>query len=144
MRFVYNIPYVEVTPLQFGMSVRDVTSLLGPPSMVVTTKKGELDYRYTDCSIRFSVTSNDLVEVIFYPSADLSIEGVNLFSQVDSYKELLAKDGGTLEFVGVLLLPKYGITLTGFHDSNPSELSITVFTENRMDHLLNKFKPYIF
>ena len=142
MKYSLTIPYIEVLPLRFGMTEDDVTSLIGFPIKRLTTRKGELDYRYADCSIRFSKDEKKFVEVGFFPSADIIIDGKNLFKFPEYHRILIEKDGDALEYVGVLFLPKFGITLTGFHDSNPSEQSITAFKQGRLDHIIHNFRPF--
>jgi hypothetical protein len=142
MQFTLHIPYEEVQPLRFGMVEADIVAILGPPGKKLRTRKGEHDLRYEDCSIRLASDSGQMVEIGFYPDADVLIDGINLFQSPQSYRTLLAKDGGTLEFAGVLFLPSYGITLTGFHDLNASERSVTAFVKGRLDHLLSRFQPF--
>jgi hypothetical protein len=142
MRFVLSIPYVEVFPLKFGMSKDEAMAIMGWPDSRIITRNGELDLRYHTCSLRFSKDIEQLVEIGFFPSADILVDGINLFREPDYYRVLIDKDAGVLEYVGVLFFPYYGITLTGFHDSNASERTITAFVRGRMDHLIEKFQPF--
>jgi hypothetical protein len=144
MQFILSDPYRAVNPLRFGMPENEIVSILGLPVKKIRTRRQEHDLRYDYCSIRLSPDSMQLVEIGFYNNADILIDGSNPFTDVDNYKNLIKKDAGVLEFAGVLFLPSYGITLTGFHESNPSEQTVTAFIKGRLDHLLDRFSPFRF
>lgn len=142
MKFTLTTPYVEVSPLKFGMTEAEAISILGSPEMRLLTKKRDVDLRYPFGSLCFSGSTDKLAEIMFFPTAEITIEGINLFLNPEFYQVLIRKDGSALEYVGVLFLPHYGIGLTGFHDDNPSERSVAAYTGGRLDHLLKNFKPF--
>ncbi len=141
MTFILK-PYVEVGPIKFGMSESDLISIIGPPIKILTNRRGEPDYLYSDFSIRFSSDERKIVEVGFLPTADFYVDGIDVFRDTTAFYRLVQSDGYPYEYVGFIVLFRFGLTLTGFHDNDKSQKAATAFEKGRWEHLKPKLKPF--
>lgn len=140
---MYEIePYVSVGPLSFGLSQREVKSLLGEPVRTSVNRRGETDFQYPDTNVRFSSANLTLVEVGISPSTPATIKGVNLFDDPDALNKLVALDRTASEYYGFIVLFHLGITMTGFHDGDDSQRAVTAFIRGRWDHLRESMQPF--
>jgi len=134
------ISYVGAEPIFFGMTEPQVLSLVGQPLSATVNDLGERDAQYESLSIRYSKKDGTVVEIGFDKSAKVTFRGMDLFVYRDAYRQLLAQDSSPYEYFGFIVLLDLGMTLTGFHDHDPSQLAVTVFTRGRWDPLKAKFK----
>lgn len=132
-------PYVGVGPLRFGMSENDVLLSLGKPTKEGPNRRGELTYLYSTFNLVFA-KDEGVVEIAFYPGAQLEIDNISMFQDASALEKLIAVDSQVKEYVGILLFPSLGVTLSGFH--NEDSETVTAFAKGRLDHLVHKFKPF--
>lgn len=137
------IPYQSVGPIRFGAPSTELTKALGAPRRIDKNRRGEPDYEYEGFNVRLSDKDQRVVEVGFSPSVDVRLDDVEIFSSPSAFEELIKKDGSPFEYVGFIILLNLGITLTGFHDNDPSQKAVTAFTKGRWDGLRAKFKQYV-
>lgn len=135
-------PYTSVGPLRFDMSEDAVVSTVGRPLGVEKTSLGEVEYRYSGMSTRFSSTDGRLTEVAFLPEAELMVDDIDVFRDRRALEMLILKDGRPYEYVGFLIMLRLGMTLTGFHDADESQKAATVFSRGRWDQLKPQFTCY--
>lgn len=136
------VPYVGAKPLLFGMTQEQVIQLCGHPTHLTPDNLSELNAQYTTFGIRYSKADQRLVEIGFVPEAKVFLNGSNIFGDRQSFSKLLSLDSCPYEYVGFIVLLDLGITLTGFHDDDPSQLAVTAFVRGRWDHLKAKFKKF--
>lgn len=136
------ISYVGAKPLLFGMNQGQVEAIIGPPQNMTTNGFGEPDASYQSFSIRYSKQNKTLVEIGFSPTAIVTIRGINPFTQESAFRDLVRQDSSPYEYVGFIILLDLGITLTGFHDRDPSQLAITAFARGRLDDMKSQFKRF--
>jgi hypothetical protein len=136
------VSYVGVKPLLFGMTEAQVEKLLGRPLDVIINDLGERDVEYKNFSLRYSREDATLVEVGLLPRSNVTIRGIDLFNNPKAFETLLREDSCPLEVHGFVVLLNLGITLTGFHDNDPSQLAATAFVRGRWDHLKPKLKKF--
>jgi hypothetical protein len=137
------MPYQGAGELRFGMSEEKVCSLYGRPGSEATNFLMERDLTFELFSSRFSKEDRTLVEIGFAPNANVYFRGVNLFQDSRAFQMLLAADGDPYESLGFIILLKIGITMTGFHDNDLSQLAVTLFTRGRWDRLRSKMKKFV-
>lgn len=139
------ISYVGAKPLLFGMTERQVEAIVGPPVRITKDDDlGETEASYDAFNIQYSKQNKALVEIGFSKTARVTILGINPFTQKNGFRDLLRQDSCPYEYVGFIILLDLGITLTGFHDKDPSQLAITAFVRGRLDHLKSKFQRFQF
>jgi hypothetical protein len=51
-------------------------------------------------------------------------------------------DGAPQDLYGFIVLRRLGITVTGIHDDDESQMAVTVFCEGAFDNLLPKAIPF--
>lgn len=132
------VPYVGAGALRFGMPEREIASILPEPLRKGKNRRKELTYHFSEFSLVFSQDS--LVEITYYPQADLQLFGVDLFRDPESLKKLAEFDPSLLEYVGILYFPSLGITLSGFQNGEPK--TVTAVARERLSHVASKFQPY--
>lgn len=135
------VSYQSAGPLRFGMNPEEVATVVGHPQSISNDPDGELGYEFGKFIARIAPTQG-LVEVGFAPVVPVFLGGLDIFSTPGAFKELVQKDGLPFEFVGFIILLNLGITLTGFHDEEPSDRAVTAFAKGRWDHLRPNFKEY--
>jgi hypothetical protein len=138
------ISYVGAKPLLFGMTEAQVESLVGRPLGTMLNNLGERNAQYELFSVRYSHQSGALLEIGFSSGAKVMIHGLDLFGDKEAFPKLLREDSCPFEYFGFVILLDLGITLTGFHDNDASQLAVTAFVRGRWDHLKDKFKKLRF
>jgi hypothetical protein len=136
------ISYVGAKPLLFGMTRGQVEAIVGPPEIMTTNYSGEPDAMYKLFSIRYSKQEKTLVEIGFSRAANVTIDGMNPFTQKNAFRDLVRRDSCPYESYGFIILLDLGITLTGFHDNDPNQLAITAFTRGRWDGERSDLKKF--
>lgn len=71
------------------------------------------------------------------------MDGLDLFREHEAFQKLLRKDSCPYEYFGFVILLDLGITLTGFHDEDEFQRSVTAFTHGRWDQSKGKFKKLV-
>lgn len=133
-------PYTAVGPVKFGMSLGRVRNLLGEPSILTKNRRGDLVLRYAGLHVTVSVER--VVEVEVLPETPLSLAGVDVFGDPSALKALCGLDGDAQHCLGAIILMNLGISLTGFHDGNESQKSVTAFARGRFDILKSKMMRF--
>jgi hypothetical protein len=136
------IPYRSIGPIRFGMSADELTAAVGKPVNVSKSRLGETEYKYPGFRVALSAKDGRVVEVGVVPDTELVLDGIKIFSAPDSFDTLVRKDGDPYEYLGFIIFPNLGITMTGFHDKDESQKAVTVFAKGRWDGLKSKLKKY--
>ncbi len=134
------VSYVGAKPLLFGMTEDQAERAIGSPLKTSVNFLGEKNSNYEGFNVSYSAQSGGLVEAGFSSDVNVVIRGMELFREPEAFGKLLQEDSCPYEYVGFVILLDLGITLSGFHDNDPYQLSITAFTRGRWDHLKGKFK----
>src|SRR4026208_732049 len=135
-------PYQSIGPIRFGMSADELTAAVGKPVNVSKSRLGEIEFKYPAFRVALSAKDGRVVEVGVVPGTELVLDGIKIFSSPDSFDKLVKKDGDPYEYVGFIIFPNLGITMTGFHDKDESQKAVTVFANGRWDSVKSKFKRY--
>lgn len=133
-------PYRGVGRLRFGMSDTEVIAMMGEPTLPMARRQG-CDLWYFD-KITLIFENKSLVEIGCTRDSSTMINGVDLFLDPFSFKKLCAMDGDPKEILGAIILFNLGISLTGFHDNDYDQLSVTAFERGRWDSLRPKMRDY--
>ena len=83
-----------------------------------------------------------MVEIGFFPAAEVTIHGINVFTEKNAFRDLLRQDSCLYESCGFIILLNLGITLTGFDDNDPDQLAVTAFVRGRWDGEKSDFKKF--
>jgi hypothetical protein len=130
------VPYVGAGPLRFGMTPDQVHQTVGAPRRVKHAA-GMLREIYPFEALLIFEGAPDalrLVEMGFdRRCADVSYAGVKLFGipPRDALRRLLRDDTHVGEYLGRLILPTLGITMTGFHSGSEEAVAVTAFERGR-------------
>jgi len=135
------VPLKGAAPILFGMPRSQVHQLLGKPG--VESKESdswgpalELNVGYaSDGTVNHIGLSPGAFELRF---RDELVWVPN--SRQDPNPLFLRYEVNPMERLGFLVFPTIGITTTGFHDDDPSQLAITAFPHGAWDESLLKAK----
>ena len=138
------VTYKSFGSINFGMSENEVIKQLGNPSYTRTNNERELEYHYDDVIVRYDAASRFVREVTLLPKAsgEFQINDMVLDWHDDFFKTLCQVDGEPYETYGVIVLFNLGITLTGFHDGDESQKSLSAFSLGDWDMFKGKMKSY--
>lgn len=143
MAMAFNIePFIGALPVRFDMQRSFVHRLLGPPeaSHSIWDKSGTTDY-WNESRINVAYDNAGVVKHIgFCPGGcELSVCGTLIWTlddQSDPNPHLIRRDPTPVESVGILIYPALGISTSGFHDGDESQLSLTVSPAGTWDDIL--------
>ena len=136
------VPYQSVGPIRFGMSSAELVQAVGAPTNSRENSSGELSFQYPAFSVRLSAKDQTVAEAGFSSANDVRLGDVNIFGSITAFEKLAELDGNPLEYLGFIVLLNLGITMTGFHDDDPSDRAVTVFARGRWDDLRPDLKEY--
>jgi hypothetical protein len=137
------ISYVGAKPLLFGMTQDEVGKIIVEnPRAQRFNDSGEFNVQYASFSIRYSVADSRLVEIGFSDSAKVLFGPIDVFQDPSAFSNLVRQDSCPYECFGFIVLLDLGVTLTGFHDNDPSQLSITAFIRGRWDFMKPRFRKF--
>jgi hypothetical protein len=135
-------PYEGVDELAFGMAEADVIATLGAPMRVSETRGGDKELQYHDRFVYLTGPERRFVEVVFLPSAEVSVAGIDVFGDSLSFSRLVQLDGSPLESVGTVVFLRLGIAVSGLHDGDEEQKSLAAFARGRWDSLKDRLKPF--
>ena len=136
------VGYSHVGPLKFGDPLERCVREFGDPDCENRQNGNELNLHYSDKICRFSGKDNLFVEATLIPGAIGSINGVNISWNPDFLKSVLILDSSPLEYLGFVVLDDIGLSMTGFHDDDSSQLAITLYSSGRWSTFLSKGRPF--
>jgi hypothetical protein len=133
-------PYIGALPMKFGTHRDMVHRVLGPPesSDPIWDNSGFCEhYDFRKCGYNVGYDNAWLANHMgFGPGpVDLSINGQTIWTpmrQSDPNPIFLTLDPDPLTCVGLLCFLQLGVTTTGFHDDDPNQLAITVFSRDKV------------
>lgn len=128
-------PYTSVGPVRLGMSRADLHAALGTPSQSRKSRFNQniLDYWNGEgLSITSTGEQGHVIEVGFgSEQANAEVAGVKLFARrgADVFRDLCLLDGAAKQDVGIAVLFKLGVSLSGFEVHDQDERAVTVFAK---------------
>ncbi len=129
-----------IHPLLLGMDRDQTTRTMGEePTTSASLLPDEEVLRYGDA--RVVMRDGRAVEVSLVPSARVLFEGKALFDDPSVWRDLVAADGDAREVLGFIVLPHLRLTLTGFHDGDRGQRSVSAFEPGRWDRLECEMRP---
>ena len=126
-------PYVGVGPILLGTSRHDIQVLLGRPSNSRTSRFSSrvLDHWAVEgLTITSEHENGTILEVGFGAEQQhAEVNGIHIFAKQGPtvLRALCLLDGSPQEDVGMTVLFKLGMTLTGFLDATEDDRAVTVF-----------------
>lgn len=135
-------PLIGPLPISFGMTQREIESLLGEPINRGRNYIGETEWNYGHFHIVFG-DENNVVEVGFSRSTALYFKKIDLFRDDMAFAGILDGTSDTYDCSGTIVIPSLGITLTGFHNEDEVDgKGVTVFAKGRWDEELKTCEPF--
>ena len=134
------IPYKCAGPITFEMTEDDVRKTAGEPLSVSTNFFGTKSFIYDEINIGFSRNSGKVKHIGFGCGINVEIANIEVFKDSNAFEKLLTMDGDPYESVGFIVLVKFGISLTGFHDED--EKSVNAFARGEHDDIKEKGRRF--
>lgn len=135
-------PYHGAGPVRFGMTQDEVVATAGKPALIRKVGDGEIDMRYSDYFVRLGAADQAVSEIGFSQRASVKVNGIDVFGDPRAFDKLTQIDGDPFESVGIVVLMQLGIALTGFHDAEDEQKSLTAFRRGRWDEAKNEMRSY--
>jgi hypothetical protein len=130
-----------IHPLLLGMDRKQTDRMMGEePTISGSRLPKEEVLRYANA--RVAMRDGRAVEVSVVPPATVLFGGKSLFDIPSVWRELVAADGDAREVLGFIVLPGLRIALTGFHDGDRGQRSVSAFEPGRWDQLASEMKPF--
>jgi hypothetical protein len=134
------VPFVGVGALRFGMTAKDVIVILGEAASNSKSYLGnKVEFRPETNDLLVTYDDNGLaIDFGFFPSErELSFKENKIFQMkgLDTLKEMLKYDSNPYEHLGIIYFLNLGIRLSGFHDDDFSQKSVTVSKKGRLDKI---------
>lgn len=139
-------PHVGVDDLVFGLSAREVLTLLGPPKAARKTARGEISETRGPDQPRVTLASDRLVELSYMAAAGaLVLDDEDLFAGEGllHLRRMQANYGPLFTHVGFVVCLEAGIAVTGFQDGNLSQKTVTVFERGRWNRFAGHLAPIV-
>lgn len=139
-------PFLGVGPIKFGMSPKEVESVIGRADSFDQDIGYIREYRHTDLPI-VSYDHNCVTEIeAFYDVKKIIFKSRLIFEEPGrSILQFLEhENGGAALNVGVVLFNNIGITTGRLDQSSPSDWSITAFSQGLWDDRISRFKKITF
>jgi hypothetical protein len=137
----FRIVHGGIHPLILGMEREQITRIMSEePTTSASRLPNEDVLRYGDA--RVVMRDGRAVEVSLVPPARVLFQGKALFDDRSVWRELVAADGDAREVLGFVVLPRLGLTLTGFHDSDDGQRSVSAFAPGRWERFEAEMKPF--
>lgn len=134
-------PYESVGWIRFGITEREVHSILGEP-LRSRSKESEIELFYPSIIVRLSADSNSVIEMSLLPESDARLGNIRIFSDEGGWMKLLQRENGPQEMQGFLVLFDLGIALTGFHDGAAVDRTVTAFMRGRWDGIRSRMTSW--
>ena len=137
------VSYTSAGPIRFGMSQDELKDVIGPPIRMGKNFIGNATWTYRDFDVQLSAVDDIVIQAGFTPQVGVDLDGIDIFRLPSAFEDLIKKDGQPFESNGFIILLRLGITLTGFHDNDPSQKAVTAFARGVWDDSRARFKPYV-
>lgn len=134
-------PYEGAGPIVFGMNAEEVVASIGSPKSSIKNRRGETVFRYEERNITLS--NEGVVEVELLQESDTYLCDVAVFSDPNALRKLCVLDGAPKECLGAVILMNLGVSVTGLHNQDDSQTSISLFVRGRFDVLRSQMEPYL-
>ena len=132
-----------IHPLLLGMDREQLDRAMGEESTSDSAHlPNEVAIRYPAANARVVMRDGRAVEVSLVPPAKVLFEAKSLFDGSSVWRELVGTDGDARLVLGFIVLPRLGLTLTGFHDRDIGQLAVTSFERGRWSSLEGQMKPF--
>jgi hypothetical protein len=138
--------FVGALPLRFGMTSEDVKAVLGEDGKVSTNFLGGMSLNYyrtgADICIGFDKDSGLATHFGLGKLSTVRFRGLDVFGDATAWQSIVRMSSDCHEWVGFVHCCDLGLSLSGFHDGDTSQLGICVYPEGRYDKHRPKFKPF--
>ncbi len=132
-------PYIGVGELKFGMRRAEAYQILGNPNSSKNSRfSKEVTEYWMDNGLQLVFSGmgaeHQLLEISLYSNVhDVILQGIPIYKAPSkaTYLSLCKLDGNPREKVGVTILFKFGIAISGFLHVDTDAKSITVFQNGR-------------
>lgn len=134
--------YHTLDGVPFGTSLDECKRSFGPPSKERVNRLKEAELFYEKFVMRFRPGALTLREVTLLPKCEGQLNGAKIEWNMEFFRWVCREDGSPKEHLGFVICDRLGVAMTGFHDSDTSQLAITCYSKNDWDAYLGKAKPF--
>lgn len=136
--------YQTVNEVHFGSSESVVTDAFGKPTYKRVNHEGEIELHYSNYLIRLDSATKLFREFTLLPGCETRINDVDV-DWSDTFLHVVQRlDPELVEVLGFILSLKLGISFSGFHDGDRSQMAIHAFRRGDWDRFRERMKPFHF
>jgi hypothetical protein len=139
---LYAEPYIGALPVRFGMTTVEVAAAIGPPRLVEPGVFGTTNEARPGLMIGYSQADKTVYEVNCHAGVSLIYERDDLFGLLDPISFLRLFDPNPVLWVGFVIFLELGIQLSGFHDNDEPQRSISLIKRGTWADFIEDFKPF--
>lgn len=138
------ISFEGALPLKFGMLPDEVAGILGPPRVAAPNWQGILCYGYDapDVNVGFGGEGQSANHFGFTRGSKVLFQGLDLFGDPMAWRAVVARSHDCHEYLGTVTCCDLGLEMSGFHEDDPSQLSVVVFPQGAREKYRSRFKPF--
>jgi hypothetical protein len=137
-------PYQTVNEVHFGSSESEVTAAFGEPSHKRVNQEAEIELHYTNYIIRLDAETRLFREFTLLPGCVARVNDVDV-DWNDTFLSVVQRiDPELVEVLGFVLSLKLGLSFSGFHDGDLSQMAIHAFQRGDWDRFRKRMKPFHF
>jgi hypothetical protein len=129
-------PGIGALPLRLGMTLDEVTSLLGPAKPTKANDSEQLEVQfYPWCVVSYLVSDQTLQHIGFGRHSPLRYNGKSPFHENsrEFFNEMLALDAEPYAWKDTVYFLKLKLWITGFFDEDPSDQALSLFLPGVVD-----------
>lgn len=139
---VFNFePFVGPLPLRFGMTPKEVETLVGRPDSVASDPFGNPTESRLGYWLGYDANSGELVEAVF-SKGELRFHGVNLLDAGNVIDVLRKYDASPQQSVGMIFFVGLGIRVSGVSDDDGNQFAVGLTKKGHWEEFLDDFVPF--
>jgi hypothetical protein len=139
-------PFSGSGDVTFGMTPSDVEQILGAPDQTSANHLGQRVEFRSFMNVAYTTDQpTRLCHLGFGRQMEMVTFGeINFFKDdaIKVLKKLIEIDDKPQIYLGFVVFLQLGITLTGFHDNDPSQKAVTVFEQGAWDKRIGKMQAF--
>lgn len=135
------VPNEGTTLIRFGMSPEQVETHLGAPISVRRHLKSEQREYRDETKVTYSL-EGEARELVFGPPGIVLFDGHNLLEGNNQIEILRAYDDEPMSYFQFVMFLNIGVSVSGFHNGDRNQESISIFTKDLFDSKTDLMEPY--
>lgn len=135
------IPRKGIGILKLGESKNSLLQLIGEPIRESKNRRNCIVFTYEGFRLTFNL-GNNLESIEVYPEISITYKGIEIFSGVAGWEQLIKDEPSPLHLSGAIVLLGSGVSIWEDPNEENQNKSFVISAEGSWDKLRSKLKPY--